>query len=89
LVAFTSDRDGTANTNIFTISATGTQSGLHRLTTATARDEDAAWSRDGLRLVFMSTRITTANPEIYRMAANGSSQMRLTNKAGDDLTPGW
>jgi len=65
LVAFTSDRDGTANTNIFTISATGTQGGLQRLTTATARDEDAAWSRDGLRLVFMSTRITTANPEIY------------------------
>src|SRR6266576_1341413 len=46
-----------------------------------------AWSPDGTKIAFASTRDT--NPEIYVMNADGSQQVDLTNHGGSDLTPAW
>jgi Tol biopolymer transport system component len=46
-----------------------------------------AWSPDGTKLAFASTRDT--NPEIYVMDPNGSNVVRLTYDAADDAQPAW
>jgi Tol biopolymer transport system component len=46
-----------------------------------------AWSPDGTKIAFASTRDT--NPEIFVMDPNGSNIVRLTNNAADDAQPAW
>jgi TolB protein len=46
-----------------------------------------AWSPDGTRLAFTSTR--DGNPEIYVANRDGSDLRRLTNHPGIDITPTW
>ena len=46
-----------------------------------------AWSPDGTKIAFASTRDT--NPEIYLMDPNGSNITRLTHNAADDAQPAW
>ena len=46
-----------------------------------------AWSPDGTRLAFSSTR--DGNPEIYVVNRDGSNLRRLTNHPGIDITPTW
>ena len=46
-----------------------------------------AWSPDGTRLAFMSTR--DGNQEIYVMNRDGSGLRRLTNHPEIDVTPTW
>ena len=58
-----------------------------RLTTNNAIDGEPAWSPDGTRLVFSSTR--TGNGDIYRMNADGTGLLRLTTSSGIDLSPAW
>jgi TolB protein len=47
----------------------------------------AAWSPDGSRIAFVSTR--DRNPEIYVMNADGSDQRRLSRHPGLDMDPVW
>ena len=47
----------------------------------------AAWSPDGSRIVFTSSR--HGNAELYVMNADGSNLRRLTNHPGADTTPTW
>ena len=46
-----------------------------------------AWSPDGRRIVFASTR--DGDPEIYVMNADGSRAQRLTSTPGRDAHPSW
>ncbi len=58
-----------------------------RLTNNSVEDNGPAWSPDGTKIAFWTTR--DGNGEIYVMNANGSGQTRLTNVAGDDIAPDW
>jgi Tol biopolymer transport system component len=55
--------------------------------TSAGPDFDPAWSPDGKRIAFTSTR--DGNNEIYLMNADGSTQTRLTNNAAIDIDPKW
>jgi TolB protein len=46
-----------------------------------------AWSPDGTKLAFTSSR--NGNPEIYTMNRDGSSVQRITNHPAIDATPTW
>ena len=46
-----------------------------------------AWSPDGRRIVFSSTR--DGDPEVYVMNADGSEPRRLTTTPGRDAHPSW
>ena len=61
--------------------------GQTRLTENAGEDHSPAWSPDGQRLAFVSTR--DGNAEIYVMNADGSGQTRLTNNTAGDLLPAW
>jgi TolB protein len=57
-------------------------------------DFSPAWSPDGKYVVFCSSRDSTGgvqniNNEIYRMKADGSDQVRLTNNPAKDVFPSW
>ncbi|MFN8459398.1 MAG: hypothetical protein U0401_32905 [Anaerolineae bacterium] len=82
-------------TEIYTINADGT--GLKRLTNVSAMNRSPAWSPDGTRIAFGSSR-DEGNPsgcpfncnfEIYVMNADGSDQRRLTNNPQVDNWPVW
>jgi len=83
-VAFSSNRhatsgDAAADTDIYTIGADG--SGLTRVTDDPATASDPAYSPDGKRLYFVSTRDTTNayESELWVMAAGGGLQRRITH----------
>jgi hypothetical protein len=52
-------------------------------------DNDPAWSPDGNRIAFWSTRDGLANPEIYSIAVDGTNLTRLTNNSVEDKNPAW
>ena len=66
-------------------------SGVQRLTSAPYLDEQPAWSPDGSRIVFRSTR--RGEPDIFVMGADGSSPVNLTADFQPgihlDHTPSW
>jgi Tol biopolymer transport system component len=83
-VAFTSNRqatsaDAAADTDLYRIGADG--SGLTRLTEDPGRAFDPAFSPDGKRLYFVSTRErgNAYESELWVMAAGGGQQRRITH----------
>lgn len=68
--------------DIWTIGADGTRAQL-RLRNAYA----PAWSPDGSRLAFVSSR--SGDEEIYVAKADGTGVTRLTRLPGPDLSPAW
>jgi Tol biopolymer transport system component len=74
------------DSDIYVVSADG-KSPPRRLTNARAFDGDPAWSPDGKKIVFESTR--TGNPEIWTMNADGTHQARLTRNPAFDGDPAW
>jgi TolB protein len=59
------------------------------LTTAPGENSLPAWSPDGKRIAFVTTRHGEGNSEIYVMNADGSNQVRLTNHPEIDTSPTW
>ena len=59
------------------------------LTLSASQDFDPAWSADGTALAFVSSPAGGGNIDIWSMAADGSSQVRLTTDPADDLSPDW
>jgi len=60
---------------------------VSRRTDDPADDVAPAWSLDGSRLAFASTR--DGNEEIYVINADGSGAVRVTNDPADDGEPAW
>jgi Tol biopolymer transport system component len=88
-IAFTSTRDG--NVEIYTMNADG--SSQARLTNATGNDASPAFSSDGSRIAFESSR-PSSNPsdpsidrEIWVMNADGTSQAQITHNTSTDTEP--
>jgi TolB protein len=52
-----------------------------------AFEESPRWSRDGKRLLFVSTR--DGNPELYAADADGKNVTRLTSEVAADHQPDW
>ena len=68
--------------NVWTIGADGSRARL------LIRDAySPAWSPDGSKLAFVSSR--SGDEEIYLARADGSGVTRLTRSAGPDLSPAW
>jgi len=84
-IAFVSDRDGDAE--IFVMNSDG--SGQTQLTFNTAADDMPAWSPDGSKIVFLSTRDPDGDAEIFVMNSDGSSQTQLTFNTATDVEPAW
>jgi Tol biopolymer transport system component len=87
-VVFVSDRDdptGTGQTDLYSVHADG--SGLIRLTNSPGHDwvGPQAWSPDGSRIVFWSTRDNPSG-ELYTMNSDGSGVDRLTDHGS---SPAW
>src|SRR4051812_14528148 len=72
-IAFGSSRDN-GNHDIYTMDADG--SNEIRLTTASAYDDQPAWSPDASTIAFMTNR--DGNFEIYTMPGTGGTATRLT-----------
>ena len=57
------------------------------LTTDPANDMRPAWSADGARIAFFSSR--SGNYDIWVMNADGGNQRQLTDDPADDRRPAW
>jgi TolB protein len=85
-ILFQSDREGPSRIFILDL-ATKQQ---RRIGSAGAWfDEDPAWSPDGRRIAFASTRSQSNNVDIYVMDADGSNVIRLTDHPANDQDPDW
>lgn len=76
-IAFASNRNG--NSEIYTMNADGT--GVSRITTNPATDDEPSFDSTGSRILFTSNRFNSRR-EIYVMNADGTGVTRLTNVAG-------
>jgi Tol biopolymer transport system component len=76
-VAFVSRREGERD-DVWVVNADGT--GLRRLTTDPARDDQPAWSPDGRRIAFRSLRAGRLG-DVWVMDADGARQTNLTPDA--------
>jgi Tol biopolymer transport system component len=71
--------------DIYVMNADG--SGTRKLTHNAGRNAEPAWSPDGRKIAFRSTR--DGNREIYVMNANGSNQRNLSRNPAQDSRPSW
>jgi TolB protein len=91
LIAFYTDRDG--NPEIYTMNADGT--GLLRLTNDPGSDDSPAFSPDGSRIAFLTSRhdpdprFPNYKYEIYVVERDGSNLRRLTNTEAGETHPAW
>jgi TolB protein len=83
-IAFTSDRAGSAD--LFRVHPDGT--GLERLTDDPAFDDQAAFSPDGKRIVFVSTR-AAGRANLWTLDIATRRVTRLTSGDGGDFRPAW
>jgi dipeptidyl aminopeptidase/acylaminoacyl peptidase len=73
--------------NIWVVEPDG--SDARAVTQTAANDTDPAWSPNGQRLAYESTRFGMTNSEIFSIGSDGSSERRLTDNTTDDLDPAW
>jgi TolB protein len=75
------------NHEIYVMNADG--SGSRRLTHNRAYDGEPAWSPDGRKIAFQSTKTIGGNREVYVMNADGSGKRNLTRNPAQDGSPSW
>ena len=71
--------------DIYVMNADG--SGTRKLTHNAAYNAEPAWSPDGRKIAFRSTR--NGNRDIYVMNADGSGKRNLTRNPAQDSRPSW
>jgi Tol biopolymer transport system component len=78
-IAFDSDHDGASD--IYSVEPDG--SGVRRLTTSVAFEDDPSWAPGGRRIAYIRSQ------EIWVMRADGSGQHRITRMKADLRDPAW
>ena len=93
-IAFAGSRTGadgawsvlhSSHSDIYVMNADG--SGTRKLTHNARHNAEPAWSPDGRKIAFRSTR--NGNRDIYVMNADGSGKRNLTRNAAWDSRPSW
>jgi Tol biopolymer transport system component len=88
---FTAPYEPITRGQIFTINPDGTD--LRQLTSSDLDDTGPAWSPDGLKIAFSSTRSDPGSfylrDQMWVMNADGSNQMRITDNAYRNAWPSW
>jgi Tol biopolymer transport system component len=85
-ILFQSDREGPTRLFILDIA----KKEQRRVGTAgNWLDEEPAWSHDGRRIAFSSTRGGNNNLDIWVMDADGSNPVRLTDHQAPEQDPAW
>jgi Tol biopolymer transport system component len=74
-----------SHSDIYVMNADG--SGTRKLTHNARQNAEPAWSPDGRKIAFRSTR--NGNRDIYVMNADGSGKRNLTRNAAWDSRPSW
>ena len=82
-LVWVSNTGGEGTSNLWIAHSDG--SNARALTNSTREDLSPAWSRDGQRVYFTSTR--TIRPAIFSVAADGGDLQQLTWAIGQDLQP--
>ncbi len=85
-VVMVSDRGVGPGQNVWVCNLDG--SGLTRITSSTAYEEDPQWSRDGRRIA-LCRRWPASDKEIVVVNADGSSPAALTSNTTTDRHPTW
>jgi Tol biopolymer transport system component len=85
MIAFGSERDGVTNREIYAMGPDG--STQTNLTNNAAFDDEPAWSPDGAKIAFSSSR--DGNSEVYAMDVDGANVVRLTTNVSFDGRPAW
>jgi Tol biopolymer transport system component len=83
-IVFTSDRSGSAD--LYRVRPDGTA--LERLTENPAYDDQAAFSPDGTRLVFVTTR-NGGTSDLWTLDLQTKAAKALTSGPGGDFRPAW
>ena len=92
-IVFISTSDDESEIEIYTINVDGTE--LTRLTDNQSYDGEPAWSPDGQRIAFVSSRDFDPNGAerwkraLYVMDADGNNPRRLTVSTGGAWNPAW
>lgn len=85
-IAFLGAPPGSTNVDIWVVDRDG--SNLTRLTSAAGQDQFPAWSPDGSKIVFESTR--TGVKQVWVMNSDGTDQTQLTfDPTPKDQVPDW
>jgi Tol biopolymer transport system component len=85
-ILFQSDREGP--TRLFVLDV-GAQKQRRVGTAGNWLDEEPAWSHDGRRIAFSSTRGGSGNLDIWIMNADGTDPIRLTDHPAPEQDPAW
>jgi TolB protein len=85
-IVFQSDREGPTRLFILDLA---TQQQRRIGTAGNWLDEEPAWSHDGRRIAFSSTRAGGNNLDIWVMNADGSNPLRLTDHVAPEQDPAW
>lgn len=77
----------TTGGRIATVQPDGT--GLTYLTATNTRAASPSWSADGTKIVYQSANSSGRSPQIWRMLANGSGKVNLSNSKTSDTQPAF
>ena len=85
LIAFSNDRDGDGDAEIYVMEADGEN--VKQLTDVPGWDDYPSWSPDGSRMVFTSDR--DGDEDIYVMDVDGRNVRQLTDDPSIDFDASW